>query len=151
MSDYKGVLADLKARRAAIDKERADLDTAIAAIERLANSTGDTTAGRTETHEALNVSPRAFVGLTMPQALTKYFTLVNQPQTTRQAMDALRIGGMTSKGSLRGHVYNTLHRLSQDDGPFRHEPDSRWSLKEWKHVESAHADGQSVSSGGTAH
>ena len=135
MADYKGVLADLRVRRAAIEKERADLETVIAAVERLASST-NSTAGRVaqETH---GIPSRVFVGLTMPQAIAKYFTLVNQPQTTRQIMDALKAGSMKSKGSLRGHVYNTLHRLSQDNGPFRHEPDSRWSLRESKRTEPA--------------
>lgn len=150
MADYKGVLADLRARRSAIEKERVDLDAAIAAIERLASSTPNGAAGL-RPQDSHVVSPRAFVGLTMPQALAKHFTLVNQPQTTRQIMDALKAGGMKSKGSLRGHVYNTLHRLSQDNGPFRHEPDSRWSLREWKNAESATADGQSLFTGGTAH
>lgn len=142
-------MADLRARRAAIEKERVDLDTAIAAVERLASSTVNSTAGRgvQDTH---GISSRAFVGLTMPQAISKYFTLVSQPQTTRQVMDALKAGGMKSKGSLRGHVYNTLHRLSQEDGPFRHEPDSRWSLREWKSVESATPDGQNALFGGAA-
>lgn len=139
MADYKGVLADLRARRAAIEKERLDLDTAIAAVERLASSTANSAAGRV-VQDAHGISSRAFVGLTMPQAITKYFELVNQPQTTRQVMDALKAGGIKSKGSLRGHVYNTLHRLSQDDGPFRHEPDSRWSLREWKNAESTTLD-----------
>ena len=149
MADYKGVLADLRNRRVAIDKERVDLDTAIAAVERLASSTVNSTAGR-GVQETNSVSSRAFAGLTMPQAITKLFTLVNQPQTTRQIMDALKAGGMKSKGSLRGHVYNTLHRLSQDDGPFRHESDSRWSLR-GKSAESTVPDHQNAPFGGAAH
>lgn len=150
MADYKGVLADLRARRTAIEKERVDLDTAIAAVERLASSTVNSVAGQAVHDTMPGISSRAFVGLTMPQALAKYFTLVNQPQTTRQIMDALKAGGMKSKGSLRGHVYNTLHRLSQSDGPFRHEPDSRWSLSEWKSIESSVADARPLL-GGAAH
>ena len=143
MADYKGVLADLRARRTAIEKERVDLETAIAAVERLVSSAANSNAAR-GVQDASSISSRAFAGLTMPQALTKYFTLASQPQTTRQIMDALKAGGMKSKGSLRGHVYNTLHRLSQDGGPFRHEPDSRWSLREWKTVQS-HATEPSAS------
>ena len=136
MAYYKGVLADLRDRRNAIDKERVDLDTAIAAVERLASSTIKSTAERS-IQDTRSVSSRAFVGLTMPKAIQKYFTLVNQPQTTRQIMDALKAGGVKAKGSFRGHVYNTLHRLSRNDGPFRHEPDNRWSLREWKRAGSA--------------
>lgn len=147
MADYKGVLADLRARRVAIDKERADLDTAIAAIERLAASAVISGTGP-GTQEVRGVSARAFGGLTMPQAITKYLGLVNQPQTTRQIIDGLRAGGVRSTAGLRGHVYNTLHRLSRGDGQFRHDPDGRWSLREWQSVESAMPDGQNALSGG---
>lgn len=149
MADYKGVLADLRARRAAIDKERVDLETAIAAIERLASSAVNSAAG-SGAQDVRGISSRAFAGLTMPQAIAKYYTLVNQPQTTRQVIDALKAGGIKSKGNLRGHVYNTLHRLSQKDGPFRHESDSRWSLREWKSAESATPDGENALFGGAA-
>ena len=119
---------------AAIDKERADLDTAIAAVERLASPTSNSTAERS-IQDIRSISSRAFVGLTMPKAIEKYFALVDQPQKTRQIMEALKAGGVKAKGSFRGHVYNTLFRLSRNDGLFRHEPDSRWSLRKWKGVE----------------
>ncbi len=148
MADYKGVLTDLRARRVAIEKERVDLDTAIAAVERLASSTVNSTAGQgTQETRGIGVSSRAFVGVTMPQAITKYFALVNEPQTTRQVLDGLKAGGVKATSGLRGHVYNTLHRLSQDNGPFRHETDGRWSLREWNATESAHFENQNAPSG----
>ena len=149
MADYKGVLADLRARRAIIDKERVDLDTAIAAIERLASSAVNSAAG-SGAQDVRGISSRAFAGLTMPQALAKYFTLVNQPQTTRQVLDALKAGGVKATNGLRGHVYNTLHRLSQNNGPFKRETDGHWSLREWHGTESVHSEGQAAP-GGVAH
>jgi hypothetical protein len=132
MADYKGVLADLKARRTAIEKECADLDTAIAAVERLANLSAFTAsvAAAKQTLPDLRLGQATFSGLRMPQAITNYLTMVRQPQTTRQVIDALKSGGVKDSGSLRGHVYNTLHRLSQEGGPFKHNADGRWSLRE---------------------
>jgi len=138
MADYKGVLVDLRARKAAIEKERIDLETAIAAIERLASSASN--SGGADSVSS-GIPARTFTNMTMPQAIEKYFNRlsVREPQTTRQLMDALRAGGLKSKGDIRAHVYNTMHRLSQDGGPYRHEPDGRWSLRVWTEASSAGA------------
>lgn len=126
MADYEGVLADLKARRTALDRERSDLETVIAGIERLVSTSG----GQTRHQPA--VSPRAFSSLTMPDALKKCLKLAQQqPQTKRQIQDTLKAGGTKVGKSFGAHVYNTLKRLSGPDGPFRREPDGRWSLREW--------------------
>jgi hypothetical protein len=69
----------------------------------------------------------------MPEAIKGYFQSQFQlaPLTTRQVRDGVKAGGVKGGKNLRGHVYNTLHRLSQGDGPFVHHPDGRWSLREW--------------------
>ena len=127
MADYEGVLADLKARRAALDRERSELDPVIAGLERLVTAASN---GR-PSQQTPTVPPRAFAGLTMPQAVTKCLKLAQQPQSKRQIQDALMAGGVKAGKSFGAHVYNTLHRLSGPDGPFRREPDGRWSLREW--------------------
>jgi hypothetical protein len=127
MADYEGVLADLKARRTALDREKSELETMITGIERLIS----TSSGQARQPTA--VSPRAFSGsLTMPDALTKCLKLAQQqPQTKRQIQDTLKVGGMKAGKSFGAHVYNTLKRLSGPDGRFRRESDGRWSLREW--------------------
>lgn len=127
MADYEGVLADLKARRTVLDRERSELETVIAGIERLIS----TSSGQTRQPTA--VSPRAFSGsLSMPEALTKCLKLAQQqPQTKRQIQDILKAGGMKAGKSFGAHVYNTLKRLSGPDGRFRRESDGRWSLRDW--------------------
>ena len=37
-----------------------------------------------------------------------------------------------SPKGFSGHVYNTLHRLSQDGGTFTRKGWWRWGLSEWK-------------------
>lgn len=129
MADYQGVLADLKKKRAALEQERTQLDVAIAAIERLLASANQ--AGRTLPTEVRSISPRAFAGLTMPQAIVKYLKQVQEPQTKMQIKEALKAGGMRLSQNYGAHIYNTLHRLSKPNGLFRRESDGRWSLREW--------------------
>lgn len=132
MADYKGVLDELKLRRLALDAERANLDKAITAIEALIPTVNQSSRSVFGTTQVPGVTPRAFAGLTMPQAIEKCLRLAQQPQTKRQIQDALRAGGMrASAKSFSAHVYNTLHRLSKDGGPFRRESDGRWGLSEW--------------------
>jgi hypothetical protein len=139
MADYEGVLADLKVRRAALDQERTALETAIGAIERLLLSAGQATRQGVQA-DIRTVSPRAFIGLTMPQAITKYLKQVREPQAKSQIRDALRSGGMRMGPNVGAHIYNTLHRLSQGDGPYRRESDGRWSLREWPPVSSGNSE-----------
>jgi hypothetical protein len=136
MADYVGVLTDLKARRAAIDQERADLDAVIAGVERIIARTASQPAARVVTASvpstlALSAMPRP----SMPEALKAYFEglEVRQPMSTKQVVFGVIAYGVSGKGkNLRGHVYNTLHRLSQDpDGLFVHHADGRWSLRSW--------------------
>jgi hypothetical protein len=130
MTDYKGVLDDLKAKRAALREEYEALDTAITAIERLLAAS--TRAGRAGTPplEPKSISPRAFVGLTMPQAVLKFLRQAQEPQAKPQIKAAIVAGGMRGGTNIGSHIYNTLHRLSQNNGPIRREPDGRWSLRE---------------------
>jgi hypothetical protein len=125
MADYAGVLSDLKAKRAALDVERATLDGVIAGLERLL----PTANGRGSME--IEVPSRAFSGLSMPQAVAKCLKLAEQPQTKRQLVKMLEAGGMRSHQHLATHVYNTLHRLSKAGKLFRRESDGRWGLREW--------------------
>ena len=135
MADYEGVLADLKMRRAALDRERAALETAIGAIEQLMSSAAPATTRQEMRADTRPITPRTFTGgLTMPQAITKYLKIAQAPQTKGQIREALRSGGMRMGPNSGAHIYNTLHRLSQGEGPYRHESDGRWSLREWPPV-----------------
>lgn len=129
MADYTGVLADLKARRDALNRERAELETVIGGIERIL-------AAR-EPHQASSeAAPRrpakagSLSGLTMPQVITQLLQNAAEPQTTRQLVENVKGSGIKVGTNVRGHVYNTLHRLSQDDGPFQRLNDGRWSIRQ---------------------
>ena len=133
MADYEGVLSDLKARRAALDQERETLETAITALERLPPVTGDD-----ENHTP--VARRAFGRMNLPEALTKYATIVQSSATTSQIADALRAGGMRAKAkSFNNQVYNILRRLSDAGGPWQRESNGRWSQRQPKQAEGPRA------------
>ena len=55
----------------------------------------------------------------MPDAVTTCLTLAQQAQTTREIQNALRAGGVKASKSFRAHVYNTLRRLSDQNGRLR--------------------------------
>lgn len=132
MTDYKGVLADLKAKLLAIERERNHLQAAILAMEALVSSG---TSKYPDQVPAVAVAPRAFANLFMPAAIEKLFTEVGHAMTKREIQDALKAGGMrASAKSFSAHVYNTLHRLSKEDGSglFYRQNDGRWGLTAWK-------------------
>ena len=126
MTDYENVLADLKAQKTALDRERSELDGVIAGIERLIAARGT----RQQT-AAPAVAPRAFAKSSMPEAIKECLKLAQEPQSKRQLQDVLKAGGIKTSKSFSAHVYNTLKRLSESDGPFRRESDGRWGLREW--------------------
>ncbi len=135
MADYVGVLADLKARRVALQQEQTELETAIAAIERLVRRSSSAPLADVTLTATARVAPLppqgAFAELTMPKALEAYFLAVERPTLkTMQVVNGLVAAGVKDGGHLRGHVYNTLQRLSQNGGPFVRHTDGRWSLRE---------------------
>lgn len=132
MDNYEGVLANLQAKRATLERERERLDMAIAALELLAS----------DVHEDANpASPRAFVYLNIPQALAKYAKVVQSPQKSRQIADALRTGGMrASSKSFNYQVYNCLRLLSQSGGPWQQESRGFWSPRIGRAAQSKNAE-----------
>jgi hypothetical protein len=128
MTDYAGVLTDLRSRRDAVQRELMELDTAIGAIDRLASIAIGSNAAASM--KGPGTVATAYKGMTMPQALEAFLSLSPQPiVTTRQAINGLIAGGVKNGKGIRGHVYSTLHRLSQNGGKFRKHDDGRWSLR----------------------
>jgi hypothetical protein len=114
MADYAGVLEDLRTRRQALAREAAELETAIAALERLS---GVTPSGPAVLATNVAVFPPSLRGLTMPQAVDKYLRWANRPVTTREVQDGLKAGGVSAEAkSFSNQVYNTLHRMWKVNG-----------------------------------
>lgn len=142
MVDYAAVLGELRSRRDVLERECRDLDTAIAAIERLAVGpswipsgsqlfSGEITQSPPLSEQGLADATKPYDGMTMPQAVIAYFNSVgpDNPRKTRQVLDAMIAGGMANGANARGHVYNTLDRMSGENGQLRRHEDGSWSLK----------------------
>lgn len=132
MIDYKGVLSDLEAKLVALDRERERLRIAVHAIRDIACPDGDLHSTTQIVSARDDTAPGELSGLTMPQAIERCLRSAERPLTKRQIESALRDGGRlpSSAKNPGAHVYNTLHRLSKDGGPFRRESDGRWGLSE---------------------
>jgi hypothetical protein len=103
--DYEAVLADLKARRQA-------LDTAIAAIEALAAGAltpPSVLPGTDAKGSTVHVRPGSFHLMSVPEAIMKYLGMVNEPRTPNDIVAALNEGGHDRANYT--NVYTALKRL----------------------------------------
>jgi hypothetical protein len=108
MIDYKGVLADLRARRAALDQ-------AIAAIEAIAGESGSVLIPPLNgTGVGREIEPGTFFNLNTLDATRKFLGLAGKTQTTQQIGDALRKGSLNVKDAS---VAAILQRAVRDDDP----------------------------------
>lgn len=103
--DYKGVLADLKARRAALDQ-------AIAAIEAIAGGEAMVPPINGTPAAAREIEPGTFFNLSTLEATKKYLGIAGKTQTTQQIGEALRKGSLVVKDAS---VAAILQRAVRDD------------------------------------
>jgi hypothetical protein len=106
--DYRGVLADLRARRAALDQ-------AIAAIEAIAGESGTVLVPPINgTGFGREIEPGTFFNLNTLEASRKYLGIAGKTQTTQQIGDALRKGSLNVKDASIAAI---LQRAVRDDDP----------------------------------
>lgn len=123
--NYKDVLADLKARRAA-------LDAAIAAIEQMdgSGSVGAISEGTTKEFSG-EVRSDSFFGMSVPSATKKFLSIKKKPQSTQEIADALEAGGLThSSENFTNTVSTALHRLKKDEEGVVSVSRGKWGLAE---------------------
>ncbi len=122
--DYKAVLVDLKARRAALDQ-------AIAGIEAIIGE-GPIPGipqinGRGPAQEIL---PDTFVGLNIAEAAAKYLTMVGRPARATEAItDALNRGGLDVTQASVGTVL--LRNHNQGESNVVRVGRGLWGLADW--------------------
>lgn len=122
--DYKAVLADLEARKAA-------LETAIQAIRGFVGQ-GDGAAAPAPRQAApgpiMEIPSDAFFGLNLPEACRKYLSMAKRPRTTQEILEAVVAGGFKT---LSKNLYsNTYTALSRDPEVVKIDR-SRWGLVAW--------------------
>jgi hypothetical protein len=127
--DYSAVLADLEAKRAALDAMILNLRLFLAGqtgASQLssgsgvaANSTGEVPAG-------------AFLGKSIPDAVKLYLQIMKRKATTREIAEALRRGGMEStSNNFNGIVHAVINRYWKGGGDIIKLDKSTWGLAAW--------------------
>jgi hypothetical protein len=120
--DYKAVLADLKARRDALNKVIEGLE-AFAGLGVLTNY-------NVFTPKVTEVNIDSFVGLNIPEASAKYLRMVGKPaRTTTEITEMLNKGGLACS---QGSVATVLGRdFTKQSGEVVRVSKGIWGLAEW--------------------
>jgi hypothetical protein len=134
--DFTAILANMEAKRGALDAAIASLRAAIASGALGAVSAGDlvgipgAAVGITQGGEIPN---GAFLGKSVSEAIKLYLSIVKKKQKTRQIVEALKRGGIESKSDkFNNIVYNSLDRMRSVTGEIA-KIGKEWGLKEWYH------------------
>jgi hypothetical protein len=127
--DYEAVLADLRARRAA-------LDAAIASIEQIVAGgiPAPSAQSRKEAREPVGeIESDTFFNMTVPDASRKYLAMMRKPQTTVDIAAALERGGFTHQSEkFVNTVGAVLHRVSTSpNADVVKVSRGRWGLASW--------------------
>lgn len=135
--DPSEVLRQLQAERNKILAELKELDAAIAYFKRRASpkrtAIGKILTGQQPEHEiesslAVLPEPDAFVGMSNPEAVKAYLRMAGRPQTPKQVVEALKMGGTESEAEkFYSTIYTTLRRL-KENGEVRQAGDGEWEI-----------------------
>jgi hypothetical protein len=131
---YATILADMEARRVALDTAIAGIRAAIAAG--ILGAFGELQAGSiaanvapTPAGSAVDLPRGAFLGKTAREAIRLYLTTVRKKQTNKEISKALKDGGLESSGDFDKYITSSLFRLKEDGELLRF--DDGWGLAEW--------------------
>lgn len=120
--NYEAVLADLKARRA-------QLDSAISAIEGITGQSGGSPSGGPGGGYVGGAPAHdAFIGMSIPEAAKKHLAAVRKKLSTQDIMTALEAGGLPP--SKYSTVYAILRRRENQVGDIINMKGD-WALQEW--------------------
>lgn len=125
--NYSAVLADLEAKRAAID-------SAIGAIRQVLNLGAEESVAPSPAASAQELPSEvrfdSFFGMSTPDAVRKFLSMMKRPQLASEIGKALKDGGLpTTSANIAGIVGPTLTRMKAagDLVPIQ----GRWALSEW--------------------
>ena len=131
--DYKAVLADLIAKRDALNQSIAGISAL------LGQSSGDlpksvaadagtkpgpvASSGRVDEH--------TFFGMAIGDAVLKFLGMVKKPQSIQEIMEALNAGGLThSSKNFYNTVYTSIKRREDQEGDII-QVNKKWGLAAW--------------------
>lgn len=132
--DYRAFLADLEAKRAALDSTINSL-RAFLSMGGIGRPGGGAPSA-VGSHHLLEihggeVPAGAFLGKSIPESAKLYLSIVKSKKTTREIADALRKGGMeTSSTNFENIVHAGLNRAMNNASAFLR-VGKTWALPEW--------------------
>jgi len=129
--DYAAVLADMEAKRAALDSAIAGIRQWLSLGGGSEESQGTPTVPSEKKPEPPEVKFDTFFGLSIPDAIRKFLTMTKRPQSVSDITRALQDGGLTTTSkNLLATAGSTLSRLKQTDGDLV-PVQGKWGLREW--------------------
>lgn len=127
--NYEAVLADLEAKRTA-------LDAAIAALRQVLSLGTDVnfsgTANASRPVDAATIPDDAFFGLSIVEAAKKYLSIVKRKQSVKEIADALDRGGLAHTSSdFVNTVRTMMNRQAVNDPELVRVGPGDWGLSAW--------------------
>lgn len=130
-ANYEAVLADLEAKRAAIDN-------AITVIKQVIGMAVDLPAGvpageplNKRTFKPDEIPSDAFFNMSVGDATRKYLSMVRQTRSTKDIVETLERGGLThTSKNFYGTVHTALLRREKEPGDLIRVK-RKWGLSEW--------------------
>ena len=123
--DYAAVLADLEAKKAA-------LESTIAGLRQMLNLGAEQSASGSGAEQTpTEVRSDTFFRMTMPDAIVKFLEIVKRPQTLSEITKALEDGGLpTTAKNLMPIVGSNLSRM-KTSGEVCQPQQGKWGLALW--------------------
>ncbi len=135
--DYNAILADLEAKRAALDATIASFRQALAlgalgTAGDISQGNGSGSVASVMGYGGTEVPAGAFLGKSIPDAAKLYLAIVKKKQTSKEIGEALKRGGMesTSKNFI-GIVHAVLDRARKANTGIVKLDRSYWGLADW--------------------
>lgn len=133
-TDYAAILADMEAKKTALESAILSLRAALAAGALGISASVPTGSIPTVSSNPLGLPsmtlPRgAFLGKTVTEAIKLYLTAVRKKQTNKEIAQALKEGGLESNGNFDTYINGGLFRLKKEGVVLRFE--EGWGLAEW--------------------
>lgn len=121
MADYDGVITELKAKRATLQEEMAEIDTVLGTLEKMM-SHNDVRAQEAQPYRALG----------LVDAARKALELAGRRRGTTELLTELKTGGFKSHAKDPYiSLYRALLRLSKPGGPVVKLKEG-WALRKWQ-------------------
>jgi hypothetical protein len=129
--DYAAVLADMEAKRGALDAAITSMRIFLAGKV----GSGDAqspVASSGQSFSTGEVPAGAFLGKSIPDAAVLYLDIVKRKATSKEIMEALKRGGMEStSNNFQGIVHACLDRYRKAGGEVVKLDRSTWGLAKW--------------------